>query len=38
MIWRSVKRAAKRAEQDLAVQGWLIVLSGVAGLLASVAA
>lgn len=32
--WRSVKRAAKRAERDMAVQGWLVVLLGVAALVA----
>jgi len=33
--WRAVKRAAARAERDLAVQGWLVVLLAVAALLAS---
>lgn len=29
--WKAVKRAAKRAEDDMAVQGWLLVFfSGVA--------
>ncbi len=36
--WRSVKRAAVRAERDLAVQGWLVVFIAVAALLASLAA
>lgn len=33
--WRSVKRAAMRAEADLAVQGWLCVLIAVAVILAA---
>lgn len=33
--WKRVKRAAERAEADLAVQGWLCVLIAVAALLAS---
>jgi hypothetical protein len=36
--WRDVKRAATRAEHDLAVQGWLVVFIAVAALLASPAA
>lgn len=36
--WKAVKRAATRAERDLAVQGWLCVLIAVAALLASLAA
>jgi hypothetical protein len=35
MNWRDVKRAQERAERDLAVQGWLVVLIAVAALLAS---
>lgn len=33
--WKAVKRAATRAERDLAVQGWLVALFAVAALLAS---
>lgn len=36
--WRRVKRSAERAEADLAVQGWLVVLLAVSALLASLAA
>jgi len=35
--WRSVKRAAVRAERDLAVQGWLVAFIAVAALLARLA-
>jgi len=33
--WKAIKRAAKLAEADLAVQGWLIVLIALAALVAS---
>lgn len=36
--WKAVKRAAVRAERDLAVQGWLVAFIAVAALLASLAA
>lgn len=36
--WRSVKRAAQRADAEMEVQGWLVVLFAVGALLASLVA
>jgi len=36
--WKAVKRAAVRAERDLAVQGWLVAFIALAAALASLSA